>query len=321
MRYALQLWQNIRIATIVSLSWIVIISGAPLVINEVSANAIVPGAGEYIGGVNPGTPPEDVPSEGRNTGTMAWAWALQRLTELILSLAAVIALVFLLYSALKLTYAGDNEETMEQGKNGVVYGLGGLVLLLMITPLVRNVFYRGGDGRSFEDPAAIAETARQGTDLLLGALNWVEAIVVIVAVGFIIFAGLRMITALGDSDQISKARGSILYVGLGIVIILFYEIIVQILYTYIIGDDLVVAYEPDAETGVFQLIQAINYFLQFVGVVAFLSFVYGGGLMITAFGSDDQIEKGKKILTGSIIGIVLILTSYVLVELFINAEV
>lgn len=59
---------------------------------------------------------------------------------------------------------------------------------------------------------------------------------------------------------------------------------------------------------------AIKY-LAFPLVVLF--FLWGGFLLVTSGGSPNRVEQGKKAITGAVIGLVIVLTSVVVVNTFI----
>jgi len=54
----------------------------------------------------------------------------------------------------------------------------------------------------------------------------------------------------------------------------------------------------------------IDVFLGLIGSVAIFLFVYSGYLLITSHGDPDKFTKARKIMTGAIIGILLILLSF-----------
>ncbi|MCX6744581.1 MAG: pilin [Candidatus Parcubacteria bacterium] len=60
--------------------------------------------------------------------------------------------------------------------------------------------------------------------------------------------------------------------------------------------------------------RVINAVLGITGSVALFMFVYGGFMLMTAAGQDPKIQAGKKIITWAIIGILVILGSYVIVN-------
>ena len=64
----------------------------------------------------------------------------------------------------------------------------------------------------------------------------------------------------------------------------------------------------------------INIVLYLVGAIALLMLVYGGFMYIISGGNEDTIEKAKKILTYAIVGVVVVIISYVVVN-FLVAEI
>ena len=54
----------------------------------------------------------------------------------------------------------------------------------------------------------------------------------------------------------------------------------------------------------------INAALTLVGIIFLLLMVYAGYLWMTARGEEDQISKAKKIISGTMIGLVLVLSAY-----------
>ncbi|MDO8669465.1 MAG: hypothetical protein Q7K65_04185 [Candidatus Buchananbacteria bacterium] len=55
------------------------------------------------------------------------------------------------------------------------------------------------------------------------------------------------------------------------------------------------------------------------GTFAILMFVYGGLVLITAYGNDSRITWGKNILTATIIGILIVFFAWTLVNVIIGA--
>lgn len=64
---------------------------------------------------------------------------------------------------------------------------------------------------------------------------------------------------------------------------------------------------------------AIQGALGILGSLALATFIYGGFIWMLSGGSAERIEKGKKILVWAVIGLVIILTSYIIVN-FIFGE-
>jgi len=64
------------------------------------------------------------------------------------------------------------------------------------------------------------------------------------------------------------------------------------------------------------ILKYVNFALPFLSLAAFVGFVYAGFLYVTAYGNDEQITKAKKILIYSIAGLILVILSFTIVELF-----
>jgi hypothetical protein len=56
----------------------------------------------------------------------------------------------------------------------------------------------------------------------------------------------------------------------------------------------------------------INFVLSLVGIVFFVLILYGGFLWMTASGNDEKVEKAQKIITASVIGLIIIVTAWMI---------
>ncbi len=65
------------------------------------------------------------------------------------------------------------------------------------------------------------------------------------------------------------------------------------------------------------IVQIINFFLGFVGLIAFLMLVYGGFRYLASAGEAEMAKKGKQTISYAIIGIVIIALSYAAVNTLI----
>jgi hypothetical protein len=63
----------------------------------------------------------------------------------------------------------------------------------------------------------------------------------------------------------------------------------------------------------------INYFLGFLGLIAVIMIIYGGVTYVISAGNDEAIQNAKKIITYALIGIIIILLSFVIVNTILSA--
>jgi hypothetical protein len=65
----------------------------------------------------------------------------------------------------------------------------------------------------------------------------------------------------------------------------------------------------------------INFLLLGVGFVALLFVIYGGWVVLIGGDSDDAIGKGRKVIINAVIGLVLIISSFVIVNTLLPVAV
>src|SRR3989338_6780359 len=63
----------------------------------------------------------------------------------------------------------------------------------------------------------------------------------------------------------------------------------------------------------------VNYFLGFLGLLAIIMIIYGGVTYVTSAGNDEAVGKAKKIIMYALIGIIVILLSFVVVRAVLGA--
>ncbi len=70
--------------------------------------------------------------------------------------------------------------------------------------------------------------------------------------------------------------------------------------------------------GLTQIVQLFanlyNFMLKYLGALALLLFVIGGIMFITSGGSQEKVMKAKKILTGTTVGLIIVMLSFVIVQ-------
>ncbi len=66
------------------------------------------------------------------------------------------------------------------------------------------------------------------------------------------------------------------------------------------------------------IVTGINWLLGFLGLIAIIMVIYGGFLYLTSGGDDAAASKGRTVILYAIIGIVIILLSYAIVNTVIR---
>jgi hypothetical protein len=66
------------------------------------------------------------------------------------------------------------------------------------------------------------------------------------------------------------------------------------------------------------ILSIINIILALAGLIAVLVLIIGGFRYVTSFGNDEQVGQAKKMIINAIIGIVIIILSFVIVRVISN---
>ncbi len=64
------------------------------------------------------------------------------------------------------------------------------------------------------------------------------------------------------------------------------------------------------------IIKYVNFILPYLTLAAFVGFVVAGFFYVTAYGSEEQLKKAKQILIWSVVGMILVIASYTIVQFF-----
>lgn len=67
------------------------------------------------------------------------------------------------------------------------------------------------------------------------------------------------------------------------------------------------------------VLRIVNYFLGFLGLLAVIMVIVGGVMYVTAAGKDEQTGKAKKVIMFALVGIIIILLSFAIVNTIIGA--
>ena len=140
-----------------------------------------------------------------------------------------------------------------------------------------------------------------------------QAGIVTTALAFIVFAGFSYATSAGDEKKIEAAKKAVTAAMIGLAIAIAAPTILREI-ALILGW----RHTPDTllEAPSLAVIwrNVLNFLLGIVGITAVIMLVIGGLMYLLAAGNEDRIDKGKKIVTYSIIGIMVALAAMVIVR-------
>ena len=140
-------------------------------------------------------------------------------------LAAYLIIGYIIYGGYLYLLSGGESNKVVTGKKAIIHGITGLAIVSLaniIMNTIRLVLLQ--DDKSLVD--CVSQKCIQPEDLFTNSIHWVIGISSLVAVIFIIYGSILFITSSGDSNKIKKAKDTITYAVIGLIIVGLAEAIV-----------------------------------------------------------------------------------------------
>lgn len=170
----------------------------------------------------------------------------------------------------------------------------------------------GATSITFANPLAF----RTVDELLTSLLTFLQSFIVILALIFIIIGALLYVTSAGNDGRMEAAKKCILGAMIGLALGIAAPAFLREIYKIVQGRD-PLNLPPGVGTSLTLLqiaTNVLNFLLTIIGILAIIMLVIGGMMYLLAAGDEDRIDRGKKIVKYSIIGIIIALGSMVLVR-------
>ena len=140
-------------------------------------------------------------------------------------LAAYLIIGYIIYGGYLYLLSGGESNKVVTGKKAIIHGITGLTIVSLaniIMNTIRLVLLQGN--RSLVD--CVSQECAQPEKLFANSIHWVIGISSLVAVIFIIYGSILFITSSGDSNKVKKAKDTITYAVIGLIIVGLAEAIV-----------------------------------------------------------------------------------------------
>lgn len=148
-------------------------------------------------------------------------------------------------------------------------------------------------------------------DFLGGIMTAIQRIIVVLALVFIMIGAVMILTSAGNSGMVEKGKGAITMALVGLALGVAAPSLLKEL-ANIVGWG-----GASSVAGALTLseiaLRVLNFLLGTMGIVALVMLVIGAIMYLTSAGDKDRIDKGKEIFKYSLIGVLLAMSSMVLV--------
>ncbi|PKL36775.1 hypothetical protein CVV38_02650 [Candidatus Peregrinibacteria bacterium HGW-Peregrinibacteria-1] len=282
---------------------------APLVIESINkVGDVVPNWPDFQFGQHPDAPP-NYGQDGIGVATSPIFFAID-LLKLVLG---TIAFIIVVIAAISLVVR-NSEEEYTKAKRSMIWGLVGLLVVQLADTFVRDVFF-GDQGEILQNQATAELFGREGLAQMRGIIGFIEVFIGIIAVLVIIYRGIRLISSVGDENELTTTKRHLVFAVGGLILVILSEVIIR----GVIFPDAGAAL-PDTQRFSFVVVGLANFMAGFIALFAFVMLVYGGYRYVTMPFNEQETEKVKKIVVAAIIGIIIAMGAFAFVNTVIRLD-
>ncbi|MBU0578146.1 pilin [Patescibacteria group bacterium] len=222
-----------------------------------------------------------------------------------------LALIMGTLYGMALIFARGKEDAIEKQKKNFTYVFIGFILVIAAENIANIFNPETSTSAQIIDYEAARDQLRDITDYIKYLLGSVIVLIMTIS-------SIRLITAGGDEEMVTKQKKNLAWGLIGMMIILLASNIVNAIYVINTPTEVIAGAPEAAITEITSVIQLI---LVFLGPIAIIFTIYAGFMYLTAMDQEEGATKAKNMIIGGITGIVIIYSAYALINTVISSKV
>lgn len=230
----------------------------------------------------------------------------------------VVALMVAFFAAIRLFISNNSEEDVSKWSKTLIWSIAWLFLVSISYSFVRSI--SNAFVSWWTNVISMDMLYSIVVDIVYPILNFLRYIVSICFFAVIVYAFYRIIFSGWDEEKFQQGKTTFIIATFGFIIMLLAEPIVKMAYGW--ADCLITSWwslpsrcmNHTFNTSIFfnTVIKIIVFLNGFIALVTMIMIIYAGILVLTGGWDEEKSEKAKKIIMYVIIGVLMILFSYVL---------
>jgi hypothetical protein len=238
------------------------------------------------------------------------------------AIVSVVGILYITIMGFQLVMASGNEEDVTKAKRGLIYAIIAFALISMSEDLAR--IFDQEKGTLLESPQSILERVHLFDKEVEILMTFIKMVIGAFAALMVVRNAVSLITAGGNEEETTTQKKGILYSAGGLILLYIGDIFIndvffkvdKNVYSGITG----VHPGVDVKEGVQQLVGITNLIVSFLAPIALLMLIGGAILYATAAGNEENMEKAKRLIFATIIGILIIYGAFALVSTVISSR-
>lgn len=239
-----------------------------------------------------------------------WAQSLMiRIARDMKNIIILVAIFYLVFSVFRILFNGGGDEDIKKWKLTILWTTFGIILMqsaFALTEIINNENVTGSLALNI------------GEKIIMPFIRLIQMVASFAFLAMAIYAFYRIITSWGDEEGAKAGKRTVIYAVVGFALLKFPELIIKTIYgeaeCSVFGCTIT---NPDPRGFVGVFASAINYVNGFLTLVVLFLVLYAWFLVLTGAGDDEKMKRAKNIIIYAIIGVVLIVSSYMIFNLFL----
>lgn len=215
------------------------------------------------------------------------------------------AIILFAQYGVRLMMESSDESTISEVKSAYTYGIAGCAIVTLATMIVQAVGQPFGT-YGVDNSAVLVNPGQVGSTL--GVMeSFIRIMVGTALTGVVVYQGMRLIILQGQDSEMEKQKQRFFHTLIGVAIIT-------------LASALVTDFLPEGSGSsdlAAQMIGIANFLLVLIGGLAVLSFIVAG-LMLVVSTDEGLKDKAKNIIFGTVICIIVVLTTYTIVNFIMD---
>ncbi len=157
--------------------------------------------------------------------------------------------------------------------------------------------------------AALGEA---GSEQILGIVKFFESLIGGIAIFFIVYSGVAIISSMGNEELVTKHKKTLIWSLAGLAVVVLSETLVR--QFFFVVDSTTGVAGINYASGLATIAGVTNFIATLIGVLSVISIIIAGMLWVANFGNTEIADKSKKVILGAIIGVILSVSAYAIVN-------
>lgn len=233
----------------------------------------------------------------------------------------ILAVIIAFISVIRLLTSGNGEEDFSTWMMTLVWSIAGLFLISIAYTIIRQF-----ETRVFSEQTINTQTVYNAViNIIYPLLNFLRYIAATCFFLTAIYAFYRIVTSAGNEEGFDEGKKIFIGSIIGFVIMMIAEPLVRIAYGGgKCGGNTIFGVPTNCTNRVFDAssvlgtIAKIIVFLNgFIALVVIIMIIYAGFLVLTGAGDEEKNDKAKKTISYALIGVIILIFSYVIYRFMI----